>query len=56
MPTKSTDDLDREIEEAQAALMASLHALRTHGHQGITWALYDADRQRLTALRAQRVE
>ena len=33
----------KRLVEAEAALDASIAALRTHGHQSITWELYAHD-------------
>ena len=42
-----------ELSEAESALAASCAAVKTHGHQSITWALLKADGARVNELRAQ---
>jgi len=43
--------LEAELAEAERALAATLDALRTHGHQGMTWGFLRTDSQRVRELR-----
>ncbi len=45
--------LRKKLTEAELALEQSLQAMRTHGHQGVTWELLKADALRVKALRKQ---
>ena len=47
----SRAQLEAQLVEADAALDASIEALRSHGRQSITWQLYAADCARVKQLK-----
>jgi hypothetical protein len=52
-PRSEEEVLQAQLQDALSALDASRQAVRTHGHQGISWACLKADAERVAQLQAE---